>query len=293
MNNSNNILNELKELSPLIAGMEKVNVFTVPEGYFEMLGECILMNVKEEAGGFLSTIANQSFRQVPQGYFESLADNILNKVKAQDDADKELKELLPTLHNITNKNVFTVPPEYFESLAGNILNNITDKDDAATELKELSPMLYSIQNKNVFTVPQAYFESLSAAILDKTKPQQAKVVTMVSRRTTTILKYAVAAVFTGIIALGVFKFTSIGNKAEAPINYSNIMKTNVDAELAKISDAEILNFLTKEGVDVEAAVAVAQMQDKFDAEEINSNDKKVESNEIDELLNQLDDKQMN
>ncbi|NOT92666.1 hypothetical protein [Ferruginibacter sp.] len=293
MNNSNNILNELKELSPLLAVIEKINVFTVPEGYFEMLEEQILMNVKEETGGFLSTIANQSFRQVPQGYFESLADNILNKIKAQDDAVTELKVLSPMLHSITNKNVFTVPQGYFESLAGNVLNKITEQDNAATELKELSPILYSIQNENVFTVPQGYFQSLSATILGKTKPQQAKVIAMSSRRTTTILKYAVAAVFTGLMALGVFKFAGIEDKLEAPINYSNVMKTNVDAELAKISDAEILSFLNKEGVDVEAAVAVAQMQDKFDAEAINSNDKKAESNEIDELLNQLDDKQMN
>jgi FlaG/FlaF family flagellin (archaellin) len=251
MENSIDILNELKALSPAIAGIEKVNVFTVPAGYFESLGATVLMSVKEEESDLLDSIKAPVAMQVPEGYFESLAGNILNKIKAA--------------------------------------------DTAAAELKELSPILYSIPNKNVFTVPQGYFESLSADILGKVQPQQAKVVTMQRRSTSTILKYAIAAVFTGVMALGVFKFTGTGVKPpEAPaINYANVMKTDVDAELAKISDAEVLNFLTKEGVDVDAAVAVAQMQDKIETEETTTNDKKTESNEIDDLLNQLDDKQTN
>jgi FlaG/FlaF family flagellin (archaellin) len=233
--------------------------------------------------------------QVPEGYFESLAGNILNKIKAADTAAAELKELSPILYSIPNKNVFTVPQGYFESLAGNVLQTINTEDNALVELNTLSPMLQGLQTKNVFTVPQGYFESLSADILGKVQPQQAKVVTMQRRSTSTILKYAIAAVFTGVMALGVFKFTGTGVKPpEAPaINYANVMKTDVDAELAKISDAEVLNFLTKEGVDVDAAVAVAQMQDKIETEETTTNDKKTESNEIDDLLNQLDDKQTN
>ena len=283
------ILNELKTLSPVLAGIEKLNVFTVPAGYFETLGQDVLLAVKEEGGSLLNTITGQTAMEVPQGYFENLAGNILNKIKEQDTAAAELKDLSPVLHSMQSNNVFTTPQGYFENLAGNILNKIKEQNTAAAELNELSPLLQSIKGTNVFTVPQGYFETLPTTVLNKVQPQQAKVVTM-QRRTTTILKYAIAAVFTGVIALGVYKFTA--TVKPATINYSGVMQTNVDGELAKISDADILNFLTKEGVDVEAAVAVTQMQDKIDEQETNTD--KAESNEIDDLLNQLDDnKQMN
>ena len=285
MENRIDILNELKKLSPLIAGLEKVNVFTVPIGYFEKLEENVLMGVKVETGVLLNSITNQTSMQVPLGYFESLSDNILNKIKLQE--TEGVKELSPMLYNIKKENVFTVPQDYFESVSSNILSKIKDGATTARELKELSPLLFSIQNQNVFTVPQNYFESLSDKILIKIKPQLAKVVTM-QRRTAAILKYAVAAVFMGVMAFGVYKFTNSGEgKSEPFINYSGIMKTNVDGELAKISDDEILNFLTNEGVDVDAAVAAKQIDDKLDTDETNTD--KAESNEIDELLNQLDE----
>ncbi len=108
------------------------------------------------------------------------------------------------------------------------------------------------------------------------------------KRTAAVLKYAVAAVFMGVMALGVYKFTNNADREKGgTINYSGIMKTNVDGELAKISDDEILSFLNKEGVDVDAAVAATQIDDKLDTEETNTD--KAESNEIDDLLNQLDD----
>ncbi|WP_462250456.1 hypothetical protein [Ferruginibacter sp.] len=285
MENRIDILNELKELSPLVAGVERVNVFTVPIGYFERLEEDILIVVKVETGVLLNSITNQPSMQVPQGYFESLSDNILNKIKAEEAT--EVKELSPMLYSIKNENTFTVPQGYFESLSANILNKINEEETTASELKALSPMLFSIQNKNLFTVPLGYFESLPDKILNKIKPQQAKVVTM-QKRTAAILKYAVAAVFMGVMALGVYKFTNSGDAGKtAEINYSGIMKTNVDGELATVSDDEILSFLTKEGVDVDAAVAAAQIDDKLDTDETNTD--KSESNEIDELLNQLDD----
>jgi len=244
--NRSNILNELNEFSPLIAGIQKVNVFTVPNGYFERLAEGILMGVKEETGEVLNSITNPSLMQVPHNYFESLADNILNKIKGE-----EAGELSPMLNSIKNTNVFAVPQGYFESLADNILNKIKGEETA-----ELSPMLYSIKNKNVFTVPQGYFESLAAKILDTVKPHQAKVVTM-QRRTTTILKYALAAVFTGIMALGVYKFTGVGKPGQAnlPGYVADGMKIkNVDEELAKVSDEEIIKYLQANGSDTDAAL---------------------------------------
>lgn len=206
MENSIDILNELKELSPVVAAIKKINVFTVPDGYFVHLSTDILMGIKNRSSNNVPSVSD-----VPTGYFDTLADTILSKIKA------------------------------------------LDAEDAATEIRVLSPMLYSIQNENVFEVPKNYFENLSVAVLNKIKPQP-KVVNM-QRRTSTFFKYAVAAVFTGAMALGVFKFAGGNNETALP-DYvtAGLQVQDVDQELAKISDDEIIKFLEASGTDVKAAI---------------------------------------
>ncbi|MEO6253020.1 MAG: hypothetical protein ABIO79_06935 [Ferruginibacter sp.] len=255
------ILNELKALSPTVAAIQKVNVFAVPNGYFEYLSADILMGIEHENG---LTKKTAQVADLPHGYFDTLANSILSKIKAQDTADvtAEINSLSPVLSGIKNKNVFEVPQEYFASLTDTVLQKIqvTEVEDASTEIRSLSPMLYSIQNENVFEVPQDYFENLSDDVLNKVKPEP-KVVTM-TRRSSTFFKYAVAAAFTGMMALGVFKFTSVTDKAELP-DYvtAGLQIQDIDKELANISDDEIVNFLEANGTDVKTAM-VANSIDK-------------------------------
>ncbi len=215
MENRIDILNELKELSFTIAAMEKVNVFTVPQGYFEHLDADILMGIEIEKGSANTT--SQS-GDVPAGYFDGLAGSILAKIKTQ------------------------------------------QAEDAATEIRALSPMLYSIQNEHVFEVPTGYFENLSETVLNSVNPQT-KVVTM-KKRTTTFFKYAVAAAFTGVMALGVFKFTDKPPIEKLP-DYvtAGLQVQNVDQELAKISDADIVKFLEANGTDVKTAMVAGSIDE--------------------------------
>jgi uncharacterized protein YihD (DUF1040 family) len=283
---SKHILNELKELSPLLAGMQKVNVFRVPNGYFERLAEDILTGIQEEENNFLTTVPNYAAaQQVPRGYFESLADAILSKIKAEESAGIELKTISPVLSNIQNKNVFTVPQGYFESLQDVILNKINQEEIAATELKDLSPALYSIQNKNIYHIPVNYFETLPGRILDMVQPQKAKLVTM-RKRTLTILKYAAAAVFTGVIALGAYKFA--GGKADIdPIvaQGQQIARENkFDDELAKLTDTDIVKYLEDNGSDAdEAFVANTINADELPNEEDYLTDDKVLDKYLDNI----------
>lgn len=256
------ILDELRALSPTVAAIEKVNVFTVPNGYFEYLATDILMGIEHENGLTQNTVL---IADVPNGYFDTLADSILRKIKAQDteDVSVEINSLSPVLAGIKNENVFEIPQVYFDSLADTVLQKIKSQEveeDASTEIRALSPMLYSIQNENVFEVPQGYFENLSDDVLNKVKPQT-KVVTM-PRRSSTFFKYAVAAAFTGMMALGVFKFTNVNDKVELP-GYvtAGLQVKDVDQELAKISDADIVKFLEADGTDVKTAM-VANSVDK-------------------------------
>ncbi|RYD72794.1 MAG: hypothetical protein EOP53_21305, partial [Sphingobacteriales bacterium] len=82
MNQPNNILNELRELSPSLAGIPRVNVFKVPQGYFETLPSLLLLQTGKEAIAASPT--------VPEGYFDNLAGNIMNRIKQEESVESEL-----------------------------------------------------------------------------------------------------------------------------------------------------------------------------------------------------------
>jgi hypothetical protein len=198
METTADILHELKTLSPVIAVMGKVNVFTVPEGYFDSISETVLACLPEN-----NNINNKDRTDLPEGYFDHLANSILDKIKAMESAEDEIKNLSSILHAVKNKNVFEVPAEYFESFASNVVDKVitvTPKE----ELKEVSPLLHGIQNKDVFVVPEGYFIHLADNILKKVQPTTAKLASMPRR--SLIIKYSVAAMMAGVMALGLYKY---------------------------------------------------------------------------------------
>ncbi len=249
MENNLNILNELKQISPLLAGIGNTNVFTVPNNYFNSLADIILMQVNEEKNSLPAT-SPQPIMQVPQGYFENLADTILSKIK---NIEVEKKSAQPSLMEI---------------------------EDA-----DLSPMLQSLQHKNVFTVPQGYFEALLSKILSAVKPAQAKVVTIMPTRNTNFLKYAAAAVFTGVMALGVYKFVSVTSPGKSNLPeyvIDGVKIKNVDEAMAKISDDDIIKYLQDNGENIDAAVVASTInENELPSQEDYLNDEKTLDNYLD------------
>ena len=119
MKRSEEILNELKDLTPSLAVMEKVNVFRVPDGYFDDLGEKISTTV------FLHQDEKKDFQKIPEGYFDSLSSKIISRIKQEDKrADNEIKSISPALHYLKEEEVFSVPEGYFDNLSDKILNKI-------------------------------------------------------------------------------------------------------------------------------------------------------------------------
>src|SRR5258708_39408230 len=114
MENSPEISNELMAISPLLAGLEKMNVFRVPEGYFNELqfritNYAILNNTSPA-----ENLNKRNLQEVPSGYFETLSDSILAKVKAiyPENAEEELTNISPILYGLKGENVLTVPAGY-------------------------------------------------------------------------------------------------------------------------------------------------------------------------------------
>lgn len=198
MNRSVDILNELNEISPLLAGIGNANVFTVPDGYFNSVPDSVLFSV--------NTANNPAQSDVPEDYFEHLPGNILARIKGT--TAHELSTVSPLLAAIKKDHPFTVPENYFEQLPAEIL--------AAVEADEIPAILQNARHLQPYTIPPQYFENLAADILQKLRQQNMpKVVAMPNRRMN-ILKFAAAAVFTGAVVLGVYKFS-----ADQPINTNN------------------------------------------------------------------------
>lgn len=105
------IKNEMAEISPFIAAMDKINMYTVPDHYFDHLSEEIIHRKNKQ-----SLVSNMKLPyQVPADYFNDLSENILHAVKTNE-VREELKIVAPLLATIENKNQYSVPPHYFDEL---------------------------------------------------------------------------------------------------------------------------------------------------------------------------------
>ncbi len=325
MTPNDNISAELMELSPLLAGIPAVNVFKVPDSYFESLPLQLLL---AKSGDF-QTGPEKSF-SVPEGYFENLSSSILGKIKGASLAN-EMDEFSAVVAGISNKNIFTVPAGYFEALPATLLN-IAKKDNTeaemgaeisafkkenvyqapagyfdglssnilarikaeslskvATETAEISATVAGIGKENVYAVPVDYFIGFADNLPRTTTTTQAKVVSMKGRFGA--FKYAVAAAVTAVIGVSLF-FTlnrneQTDNSAKATmVAAKEIIKTNsFESELNSISDAAIVNFLEAKGENVEAALVASLVDDKNLPE---ASDYLFDDNALNEILKTVD-----
>ncbi len=119
MQKSTDILNELKELSPVLFELRSVNKnpFTVPENYFSDLSNNVNDHV---ASGLADGIGKHAFK-VPENYFESLPNNIFTSIESG-------------LSEEIGKKSFAVPENYFDNLADNILDKI-EAEEQPVEVK--------------------------------------------------------------------------------------------------------------------------------------------------------------
>lgn len=125
MNNNNNILNELQQISQAVATIEQVTPYNVPSGYFEGLADSIVAQVRlaslKEAGALPQYV-------VPDAYFDNLPSQILQKVKEAELLQTPFEELEAhaTLLNTVSKEMpYKVPVNYFDNLPSIITSRQT------------------------------------------------------------------------------------------------------------------------------------------------------------------------
>lgn len=198
------------------------------------------MNELKELAPELANLPQETPFLVPEGYFEHLYATILLKINRENGA-------MP--------NGFSVPEGYFDGLAASIMNRV--KAETATgaqeEIQALSPMLAGISRTMPFEVPRSYFDQLPQQVLNEEK--DTKVVSMAGRGRVISrwVKYAAAACVVGLLAFGALRL--INNKpgenggeslAKNP-TIEQIKNFDLDAELDKLSDTDLNNYLCATG----------------------------------------------
>ena len=210
MDNRKPILDELTPLSPLLAGIQPVPPYAVPEGYF---------------GAF--------------------ADKLLAHIRNMDaSAAAELKALSPLLSSIDKKTPFTAPEGYFTELADNLVSGVKAVDFVKEELE--APILKDLQHRQVYTVPAGYFESFPSLLMQKIQAgKTAQVVKMWPLRR--VLQYAAAAAIVGMVLLGVVFFNA-QQQPDSMLGAALPADSIATQHISKLPDEAIIEYVEHEGM---------------------------------------------
>jgi len=129
---NNNIVEELQEIAPVLAKLEKVNFYQVREGYFEdsllKITDTVSKSVSEaELVPLLASISKRELYPAPSAsYFGSFSEGLIAKVHAEQ-VEEELAYALPALQHVVKKQLYKVPAAYFASFPERIAKLATKK----------------------------------------------------------------------------------------------------------------------------------------------------------------------
>jgi len=240
------ILMELKEISPVVAGISSLNPYQLPAEYFETFPEQMMKRIR--------TV--------------SLS------------AKEELESLSPLLNSLSKQIPFDLPVNYFQDLSEQVLVGVKAIEFVNEELENLSPLMNSLKSKSLYKVPFGYFGTLPEMILNKVKNQEERGKLISIRPVRRLMKYAVAAIFVGVIAIGSWFVLN---------NQPGVIQPTAKVENAvhQASDEEMLNFIQND--DAPAAETALNTN-----EEMNEADMKVMlANVPDEELEQFANETLN
>ena len=119
------ILTDITEISPILAGLQGRNVFSVPDGYFSELSTRI--NEELTTQNIIDTSGKSAPQAVPHDYFTTLSTTIIDRIKTQETTETDEANILDT---ISRRNVLSVPEGYFETFASRLLEKLNNNSRA-------------------------------------------------------------------------------------------------------------------------------------------------------------------
>lgn len=219
-----------------------------------------------DIGPTISTILPNNVYSVPVGYFEQFAAAVLNKIQAGEE---------PVYHFIRS-NPFSVPAGYFNSLAENINNKIHHQQQVDEELESVAPILNTISKAPVYSVPKDYFERFK--VDNDAKPEVNVVSSSIWRK---FSRYAVAAVITGFVAVGIFLFQNSSTDKIQTADKFVIQKAN------GLSEEELSQFL--QTTMPEDQVSSKSFKSQTTDNELTNSVKQMSDKEIQQYLSEIGD----
>ena len=152
------IRNELLEIAPTLASMERLNPFSIPAQYFTEIADNLVAICQDESpiGVALGAIGNDTPFCVPIRFFADQNELIaLQTYKAQELAGNYV-------FPYPVQKAFSVPPAYFEELFEAIMWQT--QADAMPKEKRWTT-IDAIAKQAAFTVPDAYFEEFEESLM--------------------------------------------------------------------------------------------------------------------------------
>lgn len=131
METRENILKELKEVAPVLASMPKVNLYSVPDGYFDAFATNFFQQMSagkvktelETIAPVLAGAGKKEMAEVPSGYFKSFPLELLNRIRAEEVA-RELQQTAPILSGLQKPVLPEVPADYFSSFPTKMMQQV-------------------------------------------------------------------------------------------------------------------------------------------------------------------------
>ena len=166
------------------------------------------------------------------------------------DISKELREISNLVSDLGKRNPYQVPEGYFETFSQQILEKVNKTTspgyniyNAGEEIMAISPLLAGLKNKQAFSVPEGYFEQLTGAVSAEVinQPHITAPVYNISTGNRKWIRYAAAAIVTGVIGISAFFFTNRHSPAGKPIAQNNSLATG--SGLKDVSDTVLSDYL--------------------------------------------------
>ncbi|MBN8855000.1 MAG: hypothetical protein BGO55_19150 [Sphingobacteriales bacterium 50-39] len=233
MQRSKEILNELEQLSMVVAGISRQMPYEAPEGYFSDFPGKLLALLEQDAPERTPSPdwGKGSAMSVPEGYFEGFASRMMDKIRAQGGQPVQAEvrpeapegEFSPLLSRIGKNMPYQVPEGYFDTSIP-------------------SAVLMGLKDKTVYEVPEAYFETLADIVIARIQPAEVKqapgkLISIGSTHKIIWWKYAAAAVVAGFILT--FGWLRLQTHSGTP----RLAVVNVAQDLTKVSDSDIQNYV--------------------------------------------------
>ncbi|RFS18094.1 hypothetical protein [Emticicia sp. C21] len=226
-----------------IEELPKMNIFKVPEGYFDTLYTSIQERIAFSEEPVVNFGKKQNFA-VPDNYFDTLSSRIMNRI-----ADLEKQEI--RLENLPKVNVFKVPQGYFEN---------------AEESIRATVRVESIERKNIFEVPASYFHELPGRILSKTQEETKVIKVNWWQKGRTM--WAAAASIVLIIGLGLS--VPLFSKSDSESAMESLSKDEISSYLA----TQDLGLLEYEAITTNTSILPKEAETKI-IDDLNINKKDI------------------